>query len=55
MIEHDHPWRFQNDGNDLGSFGKITAKDKLRIAKKERASWDGINNTKYRLKKIVED
>jgi hypothetical protein len=55
MIEHDHPWRFQNDVNDLGSSGKITAKDKLRLAKKERASWDGIENTKYKLDHFVED
>ena len=55
MIEHDHPWRFQNDVNDIGSSGKITAKDKLRLAKKERSSWDGIHNTKYKFDHIFED
>jgi len=56
MIVHDHPWRFQGDWNDVGSIsGEITAKDKLRLAKKERASWDGVKNTKYKLDRIESD
>ena len=55
MIPHEHPWRFQNEKFYLGSSAKITTKEKLMMTKKERASWDGVNNAKFRLDHVVYD
>ena len=55
MIPHEHPWRFQNEKYYLGSSAKITTKEKLMLTKRERSSWDGVNNAKYRLDHVVYD
>ncbi|CBY09816.1 unnamed protein product [Oikopleura dioica] len=55
MIPHEHPWRFQNEKFNLGSAAKMTTKEKLMMTKRERSSWDGVNNAKFRLDHVVYD
>ena len=53
MIPHVHPWRFQNEKQNLGAATRLTTKEKLMTTKHERAGWDGVANVKYRVESVI--
>ena len=57
MMLHFHPWRFQNEKFQIATkshkhegVSPLSPKEKLMVTKEVRQPWDGVMNTKYRIK-----